>query len=138
MTGTTKRRVGLALATAWSVLLPGSAAAQRPPSLERLVPVILWSEDEATRQRAESAIEAEASFMDLSRIRFHDLEEIIRRGRTQFPPPPQWAYGRFLPEEITVTLPGGETMPATVELPPCYEYGGKQQPMQAGSSFLRR
>jgi predicted esterase len=107
-------------AGAFILLTSTPLTAQRRPSLDFIVTTYLWSEDEALRQQAEAALNADDSLKAVSRIRFHDVEELIRRGRTDFPPPPAWAYGGFLPEEVIVTLPDGRTMPVIVQLPPQY------------------
>jgi hypothetical protein len=102
------------------LLISTPLTAQRRPSLDFIVPTYLWSEDEALRQQAEEALRSDDSLRAVSRIRFHDVEELIRRGRTEFPPPPAWAYGGYLPEEVTVTLPDGRAMPVIVQIPPQY------------------
>ena len=78
-------------AGAFILLTSTPLTAQRRPSLDFIVPTYLWSEDDALHQQAEAALSADDSLKAVSRIRFHDVEELIRRGRTDFPPPPAWA-----------------------------------------------
>ncbi len=110
----------MAAVCAATALAPPPLRAQRPPAIESLVEAILFSDNAAAAKQAEAALEREPSWKAASRTRFHDLEAAIRQGRSEFPPPPQWAWGEFQVERIDVTLPGGETLPVLVQLPPGY------------------
>lgn len=105
----------------YRVLIVGVALAALAPTpraqdaLPELVRAHLWSEDEQQAARARAAIAADPSLRAVSRMRFHDLEEILRQG-----PPVPAAPAGDAPQEIAVTLPDGRTLPVLIQLPPGY------------------
>lgn len=86
--------------------------------LEATVRGYLWPASEAERLRAEAAI-ARAEFTHVSRKRFLDFEEVLRRGRPDFP---SFAIeGSAFPlQEFSVAIPAGPDVPVLVQLPPGY------------------
>jgi dienelactone hydrolase len=113
----------------------GTAASQRAPEpaelveararekealdrLEMIVRGCLWPASEAELEQAETALK-DPVFASVSRKRFLDLEEILRRGRTDYPA--FTATGGAIPlQEISLPVPGGHTVPVLVQLPPAY------------------
>src|SRR5262245_36865954 len=109
----------------WTVLFAGLAVAQRglapqpapEDPLDGLVQRYLWSTSDSDRKAAEAAVTGDASLASMSRERFHDLEEAMRRGRASFPAlparitggqgPPENLGGKFAVEELTVDVPAG-------------------------------
>ncbi|OLE80679.1 MAG: hypothetical protein AUF76_14345 [Acidobacteria bacterium 13_1_20CM_2_65_9] len=90
----------------------------------------LWSTSESDRRAAETALSADASLTAMSRERFHDLEEAMRRGRPSYPPvparvsggqgPPEDLVGRFPIAELVIDVPAGPPVPVLVQLPSRY------------------
>ena len=90
------------LAIIAAVLLGGlQVAQQRPPQpatedpLVDLVQKYLWPASDAEFRAAEAALNADASLKSMTRERFHDLEEAMRRGRRTYPPAPARVDGRY-------------------------------------------
>jgi dienelactone hydrolase len=91
----------------------------------------LWSASESDRRAAETALTADTSLAAMSRERFHDLEEAMRRGRASYPPPParmaggqgppENLAGKFAVAELTVDVPDGPPVPVFVQLPSRYD-----------------
>src|SRR2546428_5044643 len=89
--------------------------------LGALVQRYLWSTSESDRRAAETALSADASLTAMSRERFHDLEEAMRRGRPSYPPvparvsggqgPPGDLVGRFPIVELQIDVPAGPPGP---------------------------
>jgi len=108
---------------------PPQPATEDP--LGALVQRYLWSTSESDRRAAETALSADASLTAMSRERFHDLEEAMRRGRASYPPvparvsggqgPPGDLVGRFPIVELTVDVPAGPPVPVLVQLPSRYD-----------------
>jgi hypothetical protein len=118
------------LATALAALLGGLLAVPQPPGpatgppddrLGDLVQGYLWPASDAERQAAEAALNVFASFREMTRERFHDLEEAMRRGRRTYPPPPGRVDGRFPVVELPVDVPAGPAVPVLVQLPSRYD-----------------
>jgi dienelactone hydrolase len=109
------------------VLLLGSVVAApepRPPAadpLDSLVQGYLWPASDADRRAAETSLKADGSLASLSRERFHDLEESMRRGRAIYPPPPPRVNARFPVAELIVDVPAGPQVPVLVQLPSRYD-----------------
>jgi dienelactone hydrolase len=121
------------------LMLAGVAAAQRGQApqpapedpLDGLVQRYLWPTSDADRRAAESTLRADPSLAAMSRERFHDLEEAMRRGRASFPklPAPTTAahgpaenpVGTFAIQEFTVDVPAGPPVPVLVQLPSRYD-----------------
>ena len=101
-------------------ILPVVSFGQTEMSLEEVVRGYLWSENRSDFEKAESALKGNKAFGEVDRGRFHDLEEILRRGRTEFPAVGETIDGNFPVVEIEVALPGGEQIPVFVQLPPDY------------------
>ena len=109
--------------------------AQPQPATEdplgALVQRYLWSASESDRRAAETALRADSSLASMSRERFHDLEEAMRRGRASYPPaparvsggqgPPGNLVGRFPIAELLVDVPAGPPVPVLVQLPSRYD-----------------
>ncbi len=99
--------------------------------LGALVQRYLWSTSESDRRAAETALSADASLTAMSRERFHDLEEAMRRGRPSYPPvparvsggqgPPGDLVGRFPIVELQIDVPAGPPVPVLVQLPSRYD-----------------
>src|SRR5262245_160038 len=110
----------------WSGLVIAAQRGQPPQPapedpLDGLVQRYLWSTSDNDRHAAEAALPADASLTSMSRERFHDLEEAMRRGRASFPALPARANGRFAVEELTVDVPAGPPVPVLVQLPTRYD-----------------
>jgi dienelactone hydrolase len=98
--------------------------ARQPPAddpINGLVQRYLWPASDAEFRAAESAVASDASLKDMSRERFHDLEEAMRRGRRTFPPPPARVDGRYPVAELLIDVPAGPAVPVLVQLPSRYE-----------------
>jgi dienelactone hydrolase len=126
------------LAVLFAALLGGPLAVPRaqPPlpatedPLGALVQRYLWSTSESDRRAAETALSADASLTAMSRERFHDLEEAMRRGRPSYPPvparvsggqgAPEDLVGRFPIAELVIDVPAGPPVPVLVQLPSRY------------------
>jgi hypothetical protein len=113
-----------------AALLGGLLAAAQPPGpatgppgdrIDALVQGYLWPASDAQRQAAEAALKVGASFRDMTRERFHDLEEAMRRGRRTYPRAPARVDGRFPVVELIVDVPAGPAVPVLVQLPSRYD-----------------
>ena len=122
-----------------AALIAGLVAAQRgqPPQpapddpLASLVHSYQGSASGNGRGAAETALNADPSLAAMSRERFHDLEEAMRRGRASYPPPParvaggqgppENLAGKFAVAELTVDVPAGPPVPVFVQLPSRYD-----------------
>jgi len=99
--------------------------------LGALVQRYLWSASDSDRRAAETALRADSSLVSMSRERFHDLEEAMRRGRASYPPvpargsggqgPPGDLVGRFPIVELLIDVPAGPPVPVLVQLPSRYD-----------------
>lgn len=86
--------------------------------LERLVRGYLWPASDAERAQAESALK-DAAYVNVTRKRFLDFEEVMRRGPVNYPP--ATGDGGAVPlRELTVSVPAGPDVPVLVQLPPGY------------------
>jgi dienelactone hydrolase len=106
------------------VLLAGLIAVPQPVAedpLPGLVQRYLWPASESDRRAAEAELTADASLEAMSRERFHDLEEAMRRGRPSYPPPPARLDNRFPVVELLVDVPAGPAVPVLVQLPSRYD-----------------
>ena len=110
------------------VLLGGfQVAQQRPPqpaAEDPLVDVVqkyLWPASDAEFGAAEAALNADASLKSMTRERFHDLEEAMRRGRRAYPPAPARVDGRYQVIELSTSVPSGPAVPVLVQLPSAYD-----------------
>jgi len=111
-----------------AVLLGGFLAAlQRPPQppaedrLGDLVQRYLWPASDAEFGAAEAALKADASLAVMTRERFHDVEEAMRRGRRTYPPTPARVDGRYQMIELSTDVPAGPAVPVLVQLPSAYD-----------------
>jgi hypothetical protein len=86
--------------------------------LERVVQGYLWPASEAERAQAESALK-DPTYVNVSRRRFLDFEEILRRGRTDYPPMTV-ENGTIPLQEFSLPVPSGPDVPVLVQLPPGY------------------
>jgi dienelactone hydrolase len=118
------------LAIVVAVLLGGSLAAlQRPapsppPAEDRLGDLVqsyLWPASEVDFRAADAAVHADASLQAMSRERFHDVEEALRRGRRTYLPAPPRVDGRYQVIELSVDVPAGPAVPVLVQLPSAYD-----------------
>lgn len=91
--------------------------------LADLVQRYLWPATEAEFRAAEDALNADASMTDMTRERFHDVEEAMRSGRRSYPPAPTLVDGRFPVEAFSVAVPAGPDVPVLVQLPTRYHPG---------------
>src|SRR5206468_5660950 len=89
--------------------------------LDGLVQSYLWPASDADRRAAEASVKADGSLVSLSRERFHDLEEAMRRGRAVYPPAPARVNDRFPVGELIVDVPAGPRVPVLVQLPSRYD-----------------
>ena len=89
--------------------------------LDGLVQSYLWPASDADRRAAEASLKADGSLVSLSRERFHDLEEAMRRGRAGYPPAPARVNDRFPVVELIVDVPAGPRVPVLVQLPSRYD-----------------
>src|SRR6185295_18977841 len=90
------------------VLVPRAQQTAPEDPLAGLVQRYLWAASDGDRREAETALTADASLAAMSRERFHDLEEAMRRGRASYPPTPaRGAGGRFPVVEFSVDVPAG-------------------------------
>jgi hypothetical protein len=113
------------LAIVVSVLLGGWLAAQQRPApptpaedrLGDLVQAYLWPASDANFGAAETALRADSSLKTMTRERFHDVEEAMRRGRRTYPPAPARVDGRYRIVELSVDVPAGPAVPVLVQLP---------------------
>jgi dienelactone hydrolase len=108
------------------LLLASVVAAPQPQTpavdpLDGLVQSYLWPASDADRRAAEASLKADGSLVSLSRERFHDLEEAMRRGRAVYPPAPARVSARFPVVELIVDVPAGPRVPVLVQLPSRYD-----------------
>ncbi len=89
--------------------------------LDNLVQRYLWPSTDADFRAADEALNTDASLEEMTRERFHDLEEAMRRGRRAYPPAPAPVDGRFEVVEFTVKVPAGPDVPVLVQLPSRYD-----------------
>jgi dienelactone hydrolase len=111
-----------------AVLLGGFLArSQQPPQstaedrLGDLVQRYLWPSSDAEFRAAEAALSADASVTAMTRERFHDVEETMRRGRRTYPPTPARVDGRYPVIELSINVPAGPAVPVLVQLPSAYD-----------------
>ncbi len=78
----------------------------------------LWPASDAERAEAEAALK-EPAYANVSRKRFLDLEELLRRGRTEYPALTARADTSSL-QELSLSIPAGPVVPVFVQLPPGY------------------
>ncbi|MFN2446922.1 MAG: alpha/beta hydrolase-fold protein [Vicinamibacterales bacterium] len=112
--------VGIGLAAPQPAPQP-AASTPAEDALADLVQGYLWPASDANVRVAEDALKADASLTDMTRERFHDLEEAMRRGRRSYPPAPPPAGGRFAVEMLSVKVPAGPDVPVLVQLPSRYD-----------------
>ncbi|MFQ5739901.1 MAG: alpha/beta hydrolase-fold protein [Acidobacteriota bacterium] len=94
--------------------------AQPRDRLAQLAKAYLWAQGPKEFKEARSILQSDARLRGVTRERFHQLEEILARGRQDLPSlPPQSGKG-FALQEIGVLLPPGERVPVLVQLPPGY------------------
>ncbi|MCP4710539.1 MAG: hypothetical protein GY869_18095, partial [Planctomycetes bacterium] len=105
------------------VVFPVSSWGQSEMSLEEVVQRYLWSDNSSEFEKIDAVLQGDKSFGDMDRGWFHDLEEILRRGRTDYPDVEEKVDGAFPLQEIMVELPEGEQVPVFVQLPPNYSAG---------------
>lgn len=88
--------------------------------LDDLVQSYLWPHSDDEFRQTEAKLKSDSALTNVSRERFHDLEEAMRRGRREYPASPQPVDGKFALQEITIPIPGGAQIPVLVQLPPGY------------------
>jgi hypothetical protein len=136
----TKRDLYLIILTVVLVLLSASslrpAQSQRPPDppevvalrarerseidqLERLARGYLWPASDVEFREAAARL-SDPTLVGVSRRRFLDFEEILRRGRQRYAEVAAKGDGTFAVEEMTVPVPAGPPVPVLVQLPPGY------------------
>src|SRR5712691_8149445 len=96
----------------------------QPASEDRLgdlVQTYLWPASDAEFGAAEAALKADASLTTMTRERFHDVEEAMRRGRRRYPPAPPRVDGRYQAIELSINVPAGPAVPVLVQLPRAYD-----------------
>jgi dienelactone hydrolase len=86
--------------------------------LEQVVRGYLWPASDAERAQAEAALK-DPAYANVSRKRFLDLEEMLRRGRTEYPALTV-GTGTMPLQELSVSVPAGPVVPVLVQLPPGY------------------
>jgi dienelactone hydrolase len=96
-------------------------AQPRDDRLGEVVQRFLWSTSDAHVRAAEAELNADASLTNITRERFHDLEEAMRRGRAAFPAAPARVNGRFPIVELRIEVPAGPVVPVLVQLPSRYD-----------------
>src|SRR5436190_4375270 len=111
-----------------AVLLGGFLALpQQPPQpaaedrLGDLVQRYLWPSSDAEFRAAEAALSADPSLTAMTRERFHDVEETMRRGPGTYPPTPARIDGRYPVIELSINVPAGPAVPVFVQLPSAYD-----------------
>jgi len=119
-----------------AVLVPCLARAQRRPDppevlalraqeqdaiaqLERIARGYLWPQTDAEFRAASSQLN-DAVLTGVSRRRFMDFEEILRRGKPGYPDVAAQTDGTFALQEFTFPIPAGPAVPLLVQLPPGY------------------
>jgi enterochelin esterase-like enzyme len=104
---------------------PGAPVSQDVDDrLGNLVQSYLWPASDADFRAAEAALNADASLAQMTRERFSDLEEAMRRGRRVYPPAPARPVGdvaRFPVQELLVEVAAGPAVPVLVQLPSRYD-----------------
>ncbi len=95
----------------------GSAPASSPWVDE--AQAVLWSNDPSRVEEAHRRIENDETLRSVSAMTFHELEEILRRGRLRFPSLPERQGVGFPLQELPVTFADGRSIPVLVQLPPC-------------------
>ena len=106
------------------VALSAQQPARQPPAedpINDLVQRYLWSASDAEFRAVEAAVNADASLKDMTRERFHDLEEAMRRGRRTYPQPAAKVEGRYPVAELLIDVPAGPAVPVLVQLPSRYD-----------------
>src|SRR5712691_786619 len=96
----------------------------QPASEDRLgdlVQTYLWPASDAEFGAAEAALKADASLTTMTRERFHDVEEAMRRGRRMYPSLPARVDGRYQVIELSIDVPAGPAVPVLVQLPSAYD-----------------
>lgn len=86
---------------------------------EQLVQAYLWPRTAADFRDAEATLAAAPGLVGVSRMQMHDLEELIRRGPATSRESGDWTTGETL-NELTVSAPGGRSIPVLVRLPGRY------------------
>lgn len=81
----------------------------------------MWPASDAERHTAEEALAADPSLKDMTRERFHDVEEAMRRGRRAYSATPARVDGRFPVAELVIEVPAGPAVPVLVQLPSRYD-----------------
>ena len=117
-------KIALILVTVLAALVAVQRGQQPQPAAEDplagLVQRYLWPASESDRRSAEAALTSDASLAAMTRERFHDLEEAMRRGRASYPAPSRTG-DRFPIAELTVDVPAGPPVPVLVQLPSRYD-----------------
>jgi dienelactone hydrolase len=91
---------------------------QELDALEQVVRGYLWPASERERAQAEKALD-DPAYANVTRQRFLDFEEFLRRGRTDFPAVTR--EGATIPlQELSISVPSGPDVPVLVQLPPQY------------------
>lgn len=91
-----------------------------PDPLNQLAQDYLWPASEPAFSQAATKLKNDASLVGVSRERFEDAEEAMRKGRTEISAAPASVDGKIPLQQISVPLPGGATMPVLVQLPSHY------------------
>src|SRR5258706_697234 len=119
-----------------ALLLGGFVALPQPPAqpaaedrLGDLVQRYLWPASDGEFRAAEAALAADASLTAMTRERFHDVEETMRRGRRTYPPAPARVDGRYPVVELSINVPAGPAGPPLLEPPPRHEPRGPWPPV---------
>ena len=105
----------LSLLCGLSTGLPGQTTTG---DLQEMVENYLWPDTDEDFARAQAMVESYGED-GLSRMQMHDLAELMRRGRPEYPVA-EAADGRFPLQEFAVELPGGAVIPVLVQLPSGY------------------
>lgn len=105
----------LGLLQSLSTGLPGQTTAG---DLQEMVENYLWPDTDEDFARAQAMVESYGEG-GLSRMQMHDLAEMMRRGRPEYPVT-EAVDGRFPLQEFAVELPGGAVIPVLVQLPSGY------------------
>jgi dienelactone hydrolase len=116
-----KQTIVLAVLLSSVIAAPEWQATPAVDPLDGLVQRYLWPASDADRRVAEASLKADGSLVSLSRERFHDLEEAMRRGRAVYPPAPARVSARFPVVELIVDVPAGPRVPVLVQLPSRYD-----------------
>jgi hypothetical protein len=86
--------------------------------LDKAVRGYLWPTSDAERTQAEAALK-DPAYTNVSRKRFLDFEEIVRRGRNDYPTSSP-ATGTIPLQELSFAVPAGPVVPVLIQLPPGY------------------